>query len=133
MPSGMTIGRKGALQHPRDGRLLNICGQKKQEGVSDLCLRPRDGEIIVYVREKRDAKMAKNLRRRLLSFGGYYDAVVQRTNWDIFEKVFADDRHLRDKEYTKGIEGNNCRLRHRKVFEAGVFFYINFTSFLLVY
>ena len=34
-------------------------------------------------------------------------------NWDSFITAFKADNHLIGKVYTVGIEGNNCRLRHR--------------------
>ena len=34
-------------------------------------------------------------------------------NWKRFKRVFSDTHHVIGKEGTKGIEGNNCRLRHR--------------------
>jgi len=39
--------------------------------------------------------------------------VVYTDNRDSFIAVFQEDNHIVDKEHTKGIEGNNCRLRHR--------------------
>jgi hypothetical protein len=48
------------------------------------------------------------------------------------QTAFTEDNHDTGKEYTVGIEGNNCRLRHRirrafcwKVFDMA-FFYINY-------
>ncbi|MBC6409507.1 MAG: IS1 family transposase, partial [Ekhidna sp.] len=65
-------------------------------------------------------------------------------NWKRFKRVFRDNHHQIGKAGTKGIEGNNCRLRHRirrafrqtccfskkmenhiKAFEL-VFYYINY-------
>ncbi|MBC6410660.1 MAG: hypothetical protein GDA42_09440 [Ekhidna sp.] len=34
-------------------------------------------------------------------------------NWKSFKRVFRDSNHLIGKADTKGIEGNNCQLRHR--------------------
>lgn len=34
-------------------------------------------------------------------------------NWKTFKKVFQNEPSLIRKKYTQGIEGNNCRLRHR--------------------
>jgi IS1 family transposase len=72
-----------------------------------------------------------------------YDTVYT-DGWDSFIVVFQSDNHIIGKEYTKGIEGNTCRLRHRirrafrktccfskklfnhlKAFDLA-FFYINF-------
>jgi hypothetical protein len=38
---------------------------------------------------------------------------VYTDNWNSFIAVFQTDNHIIGKENTKGIEGNNCRLRHR--------------------
>ena len=65
-------------------------------------------------------------------------------NWNGFKLVFPPEKHFIGKEFTKGIEGNNCLLRHRvrrafrkscnfskklinhiKAFEM-TFFYINY-------
>jgi IS1 family transposase/transposase-like protein len=70
------------------------------------------GEIVAYVWGKRDFKTAKKLRDKLQSMGISYD-VVYTDNWDSFVAVFQEDSHIIGKENTKGIEGNNCRLRHR--------------------
>jgi IS1 family transposase len=37
-----------------------------------------------------------------------YDTVYT-DGWDSFISVFQADNHIIGKEYTKGIEGNNCR------------------------
>ena len=34
-------------------------------------------------------------------------------NWKTFKKAFNNEPSLIGKKYTQGIEGNNCRLRHR--------------------
>ena len=70
------------------------------------------GEIVAYVWGKRNYKTAKKLRDKLGSMGISYD-VVYTDNWDSFVSVFQVDNHIVGKENTKGIEGNNCRLRHR--------------------
>jgi len=70
------------------------------------------GEIVSYVWGKRDRKTAKKLREKLKSMGVTFDTIYS-DNWDSFIAVFQDDNHIIGKENTKGIEGNNCRLRHR--------------------
>ena len=70
------------------------------------------GEIVGYVWGKRNYKTAKKLRDNLKSKGINYD-VIYTDNWDSFIAVFQSDNHIIGKENTKGIEGNNCRLRHR--------------------
>jgi IS1 family transposase/transposase-like protein len=70
------------------------------------------GEIVGYVWGKGDLRTAKELRRRLKRLGITYDyAAID--NWESFVTAFAEDEELVGKEYTVGIEGNNCRLRHR--------------------
>jgi len=70
------------------------------------------GEIVGYVWGKRDRKTAKKLQEKLKSMGVTFD-IVYTDNWDSFVAVFKKNSHIVGKENTKGIEGNNCRLRHR--------------------
>jgi IS1 family transposase len=70
------------------------------------------GEIVAFVWGKRNYKTAKKLRDKLKSMEIGYDAVYS-DQWDSFLAVFKEDNHIIGKENTKGIEGNNCRLRHR--------------------
>jgi hypothetical protein len=39
--------------------------------------------------------------------------MVATDDWDSFVSAFGEDNHEGGKEHTVGIEGNNCRLRHR--------------------
>ncbi|KAA6336217.1 hypothetical protein EZS27_015623 [termite gut metagenome] len=85
----------------------------------------------------------RKLRDKLQSMGITFDTVCTDA-WDSFISVFKQDNHIIGKADTKGIEGNNCRLRHRirrafrktcrfskilfnhlKAFDLA-FFYINF-------
>ncbi len=70
------------------------------------------GEIVAYVWGKRNYKTANKLRDKLLAMGISYDSVCT-DNWESFIAVFRHDNHLLGKVHTVGIEGNNCRLRHR--------------------
>jgi IS1 family transposase/transposase-like protein len=70
------------------------------------------GEIVGFVWGKRDLKTAQKLKDRLSDLGVSYGSIAT-DNWDSFVTVFKEDNHLVGKEYTLGIEGNNCRLRHR--------------------
>jgi IS1 family transposase/transposase-like protein len=70
------------------------------------------GEIVAYVWGKRDLKTAKKLRERLKQLWITYDRVAI-DHWESFMTAFKEDQKLVGKEYTVGIEGNNCRLRHR--------------------
>jgi len=70
------------------------------------------GEIVAFVWGKRNLKTAKKLRNKLLSFGIGFDTVYT-DNWESFNAAFSADNHIIGKANTVGIEGNNCRLRHR--------------------
>lgn len=101
------------------------------------------GEIIAHVWGKRDLATVMQLKQRLKALGVTYDRIPS-DNGSAFLKAFQDDEHQEGKIYTAGIEGNNCRLRHRirravrktccfskkmlyhlKAFAIG-FFYINY-------
>ena len=70
------------------------------------------GEIVAYVWGKRNLKTAKALRNKLSGLGITFDGICT-DNWESFLSAFKGCCHLVGKEYTVGIEGNNCRLRHR--------------------
>jgi IS1 family transposase len=70
------------------------------------------GEIVAYVWGKRDLKTAVRFRKRLQRLGVAYDRIAT-DEWNSFLTAFNDDELLIGKQYTVGIEGNNCRLRHR--------------------
>ena len=63
-------------------------------------------------RGKRDLRTANKLRKRLKRLEITYDRIAC-DQWDSFLTAFKEDELLVGKEYTVGIEGNNCRLRHR--------------------
>ena len=75
--------------------------------MADLRLPPRVGGIVAHVWGKRGARTAKRLRRRLARLGVSYGAIAT-DSWDSFRKVSGGARYLTGKQYTKGIEGNNC-------------------------
>jgi len=79
---------------------------------------------------KRDLKTARRLRKRLEEHGVSYDRIA-RDDWDSFISAFAGVATSCGKRYTQGIEGNNCRLRHRvrRAFRRGC----NFSKKLLNY
>ena len=98
-------------------------------------------EIVAYVWGKCNLQTARRLRRKLKDLGVSYDTICS-DDWKAFKTAFQHDNHLIGKQHTKGIEGNNCRLRHRisrafrncfskklfnhlKAFRLA-FFYINF-------
>jgi len=69
-------------------------------------------EIITYVWGKRDLRTAKKLRKQLKELNITYDSIAT-DDWKSFKITFKEDNHLIGKSYTVGIEGNNCKLRHR--------------------
>jgi IS1 family transposase/transposase-like protein len=102
-----------------------------------------NGEIVAYVDGKRDTETARKLRQKIIDLGVTYGKIYT-DNWESFIKTFNEDEHNIGKKFTVGIEGNNCKLRHRirrifrrtccfskrllnhlKVFNMAVF-YINF-------
>jgi IS1 family transposase len=70
------------------------------------------GETVAFVWGKRDLRTARKLRKKLSSLGIGFDTVYT-DNWESFNTAFSEDNHITGKENTVGIEGNNCRLRHR--------------------
>ena len=70
------------------------------------------GEIVAWVWGNRDTNTAKKLRKKLTELGVTYDSVAT-DDWQSFINAFKGVVHFIGKNYTEGIEGNNCRLRHR--------------------
>jgi len=72
----------------------------------------QSGEIVAFVWGSRNTKTAKALRKKLIDLEITYDCIAT-DDWVSFKKAFAKDNHIIGKEHTVGIEGNNCRIRHR--------------------
>jgi IS1 family transposase len=70
------------------------------------------GEIVAYIWGKRDLKTARLLRKKLSKSGVTFTGICT-DDWKSFSTAFNADSHVTGKENTAGIEGNNCRLRHR--------------------
>ena len=70
------------------------------------------GEIVAFVWGKRDFATALKLRKRLQALKITVDCIAT-DHWESFTKAFKSDKHIQGKQFTVGIEGNNCRLRHR--------------------
>ncbi len=70
------------------------------------------GEIVAWVFGKRNYKTAKALHNKIAELGVSYDSIAI-DEWRSFKKAFQADKCRIGKTFTKGIEGNNCRLRHR--------------------
>ena len=118
-------------------------GKKKNKIWLIYAYHRETGEIVGYVWGKRNSKTAKELRTKLNDLNVTFD-MIYTDDWYSFKIAFYSDNHIIGKEHTKGIEGNNCRLRHRikrafrktccfskklfnhfKAFDLA-FFYINF-------
>jgi IS1 family transposase len=87
-------------------------GEKKNKVWLIYAYHRATGEIVAFVWGKRNLKTARKLRKRLSSLGVSFDGVYT-DNWDSFRAAFSTDNHITGKANTMGIEGNNCRLRHR--------------------
>ncbi len=72
----------------------------------------QSGEIVSWAWGKRDRKTVKRLWSNLKALGITIKRICT-DNWEAFKDVFQGCKHLIGKYFTKGIEGNNCRLRHR--------------------
>ncbi|MDR0565964.1 MAG: IS1 family transposase, partial [Prevotellaceae bacterium] len=118
-------------------------GEKKNKVWLIYAYHRSTGEIVAFVWGKRNFGTAKKLRDKLSSLGVSFDTIYT-DNWESFNRAFSGDNHVIGKKSTVGIEGNNCRLRHRirrvfrktccfskklfnhfKAFDLA-FFYINF-------
>lgn len=73
-------------------------------------------EIVAYVLGDRSRKTAEKLREKLKELGVTYDRIAT-DNWEAFIAAFnknlTNAEHDIGKQYTNGIEGNNCLIRHR--------------------
>lgn len=118
-------------------------GEKKKKVWLIYAYHRETGEIVAWVWGKRNLKTANALRDKLTELGVIFDTIYT-DNWISFIKAFKFDNLIVGKANTVGIEGNNCRLRHRvrrafrktccfskklknhiKAFDLA-FFYINF-------
>ena len=70
------------------------------------------GEIVGFVWSKRDLKTAKKLRKKLAQSGVSYDYICTDIGI-VLSPHLKQTITLNWKNNTVGIEGNNCRLRHR--------------------
>jgi IS1 family transposase/transposase-like protein len=92
--------------------LWTCAGNKKNRVWLIYACHRTTGETVAFVWGKRNLKTARKLREKLSSLGVTFDTVYT-DRWDSFIGAFACDKHITGKENTVGIEGNNCRLRHR--------------------
>jgi IS1 family transposase len=87
-------------------------GKKKNKVWLIYAYDRESGEIVSFVWGKRDLKTAQKLRKKLIAAGITYDRICT-DNRESFVIAFQQDNHVIGKYHTVGIEGNNCRLRHR--------------------
>jgi IS1 family transposase/transposase-like protein len=87
-------------------------GKKKNKLWLIYAYHRSSGEIVAFIWGKRDLKTALKLKKKLLDFGVSYGCIAT-DDWDSFVATFKGENHIVGKQYTVGIEGNNCRLRHR--------------------
>jgi IS1 family transposase len=92
------------------GTKIKKNGWKSYGKQNYLC--KESGGTVFFVWGKRDAKTARKLRKKLLAAGIGYDRICT-DNCESFIISFLSDNHIIRKRYAAGIEGNNCRLRHR--------------------
>ncbi|WAU75098.1 IS1 family transposase [Acinetobacter sp. TR11] len=70
------------------------------------------GEIVAYVWGKRDLATVQRLKARLKKLGVQYTRIAS-DHRDSFITAFQRCKQVMGKFFTVGIEGNNCRIRHR--------------------
>ena len=87
-------------------------GKKKNKYWLIYVYHGETGEIIAWTFGKRNAKTVEKLYDIMKAKGITWDFLAF-DNWKSFKTVFKNENCKIGKEYTQGIEGNNCRLRHR--------------------
>ncbi|MHC6201730.1 IS1 family transposase [Breznakiellaceae bacterium SP9] len=87
-------------------------GNKKNKKWFIYAYHRETGEIVAFVWGKRDYKTAKRLLDKIKTLGITVEKYATDW-WSSFIKTFKDENHAVGKEFTQGIEGNNCRIRHR--------------------
>jgi IS1 family transposase len=96
------------------------------------------GEIVAFVWGNRDLKTARRVRRRVAEAGitcGCFATDLRGS----FPAAFLRRTTRKSGKHTSGIEGNNCRLRHRErrafrricYFSRKIFYHL--TAFSLVF
>ncbi len=87
-------------------------GNKKRKVWLIYAYHRTTGEIVAWVWGRRNYKTAKKLREKILKLKITYNTIYT-DDWKSFIRAFKSDNHVIGKKNTVGIEGNNCRLRHR--------------------
>ena len=85
-------------------------GEKKSKHWLQYVYDRESSEIVSFVWGGRDVITAQKLKTRLEELNITYDCIAS-DHWESFIKVCKPDKQ--GKYHTVGIEGNNCRLRHR--------------------
>jgi IS1 family transposase/transposase-like protein len=97
---------------PEVDEFWTYVGEKKNKVWLIYACDRKSGEIVSFVWGKRDLKTARKLRKKFPASGVSYDR-IRTDNRENFIIAFQPDNHIIGKKHTAGIEGNNCRLRHR--------------------
>ncbi len=92
--------------------LWTFVGNKKNKQWLIYAYHRESGEIVAYVWDKRDLATVQRLKARLKKLGVQY-AGIASDHWDSFITAFQCFKQVIGKFFTVGIEGNNCRIRHR--------------------
>ena len=87
-------------------------GNKKNKQWLIYAYHRETGEIVAYVWGKRDLATVQRLKARLKTLGIQY-AQIASDHWDSFVTAFKNYKQVIGKIFTVGIEGNNCKIRHR--------------------
>ena len=92
--------------------LWSFVGSKENKVWLIYAYHRESGEIVAWTFGKRNLSTAKKLRRKIKELGVSF-GVICMDDWDSFKTAFQDCHCNVGKYWTKGIEGNNCRIRHR--------------------
>lgn len=92
--------------------LWTFVGKKSNKQWLIYAYHRKTGEIVAYVWGKRDLKTVRKLKAKMKELGVTFASIASDT-WDSFITGFKDFVQKTGKFFTVGIEGNNCRIRHR--------------------
>ena len=87
-------------------------GNKKNKQWLIYAYHRETGEIVAYVWGKRDLATVQRLKAKLKQLGVHYTR-ISSDHWDSFVTAFKNCKQSIGKFFTVGIEGNNCKIRHR--------------------
>lgn len=92
--------------------LWTFVGHKQNKQWLIYAYHRETGEIVAYVWGKRDLATVQRLKAKLKKLGVEYTRIASDL-WDSFVTAFKNYKQSIGKFFTVGIEGNNCRIRHR--------------------